>query len=248
MTNRRRHKGLAILIMFCFLVGIPGNALAFKTPDNQPPQLNRSSVIGSILTLDFDELLKAIPARDPGLFSVKVNGTPQAQPQSAVVAIKSLAIKLADTVKPGDQVTISYQSGNRGIEDLAGNKTATFNDFSVKNLTPDLNPPQLQEAIANGADLCLSYNEALNESSVPNNMAYSILINGQQTFHPDTISITGAKINLHLLSALIPEDQVKISYASIIHPVKDLAGNPALPLILHPVRNITGRIYTSGGC
>lgn len=151
MIYRRCNKGLAILIMFCLLVGLPGNAFAFTGADNQPPQLNRAKIVGTLLTLEFNELLKAIPTRDPGLFTIKVNGTAQAQPRSAVVVLKNVVINLADTVNPGDHVAISYQSGNKGIEDFAGNKAAAFDDYLVENHTPDLIPPLIEEVFVDGA-------------------------------------------------------------------------------------------------
>jgi uncharacterized repeat protein (TIGR02059 family) len=88
-------------------------------------------------------------------------------------------------------------------------------------------------------NLSLIYNEMLDENSVPNKQNYSILINGNKLIHPNTINVTTKSVILQLPYTVEPDDNVKISYAALINPIRDLNCIPALPLVLKPVVNKT---------
>ena len=101
----------------------------------------------------------------------------------------------------------------------------------------------------NGATLVLTYNEALDPDSVPLDAGYRVHVAGNVR-HEDTISVSGRKVTLTLLSAVTHGQAVTIAGYTPVgagNPIRDLAGNNAAALTNHPVTNNTPEAGQVGG-
>ena len=95
---------------------------------------------------------------------------------------------------------------------------------SVVNV-PDITPPTLQsiETNAEGTSITLTYNEALDTSSVP--------AAGDFTLSPDNtisgVTVTGSTVALAISTAFIAGETITLDYAVGTNPIQDAEGNDA---------------------
>ena len=77
----------------------------------------------------------------------------------------------------------------------------------------------------------LTYNEALNEASVPAASAFSVSVAGGAAVTPSTVTISGKSVVLALASPPTSGQTSTVSYtAPETNPLKDLSGNSAANL------------------
>lgn len=106
--------------------------------DTQPPVLNSAEISRDRLVIIYNEILDEASAPAVNDFTVKVNGQAQATPTNVAISGSTVNLTLAEAVKAGDNVTISYIAGTNPIQDAAGNDAADFTDQEVTNNTPGL--------------------------------------------------------------------------------------------------------------
>ncbi len=152
----------------------------------------------------------------------------------------TVTLTLANSVNPGDVVTVSYAvPGSNPVEDVAGNDAAAFSNQAVTNTTGDTTPPTLTSAAIDDNILILTYDEALNGSSDPATGAYVVKVNGS-TVTVNGVDASGSTVTLTLANPVNPGDVVTISYAVPgSSPVEDLAGNDAVAFSNQAVTNNT---------
>ena len=94
-------------------------------------------VIGSILTLTYDEPLKGDAQPAPGSYTVTVDGSTVAV-STVEVSGRTVTLTLASAVTPGQTVTLAYSrpSSNRRIQDLALNPAADLTSRNVLTVRP----------------------------------------------------------------------------------------------------------------
>lgn len=117
-------------------------------PDTTPPSLQSAAVNGSTLVLAFSEKLD--PSSQPldSDFSVKVNSIEQAAPVNVAISGTQVTITLAEAVKSGAAVTLSYTPGASPIRDESGNNAAAFTSQLVPNNTGVLVAPPIDPTAA----------------------------------------------------------------------------------------------------
>ena len=90
--------------------------------------------------------------------------------------------------------------------------------------------------------MTLTYNEALNEDSVPSKDNFTVTVNGA-TARVNHVSVSGSEVTLRLASEITSEDTVTVSYTvptDLSAPrIKDLAGNAAESFSDQDVENNT---------
>jgi len=119
-----------------------------STPgDTTPPTLISAAVNGSILELTFDEKLDASSQPAGSDFIVSVQSM-QVNVSDVSISNNQVIITLAEPVKPGDNVTVSYTPGTNPIRDEAGNNATTFSDLPVTNNAGVLVAPPLDPTVA----------------------------------------------------------------------------------------------------
>ena len=167
-------------------------ALSDHKVDAAAPRLVESArVKGAELVLSFSEELTAAANLANGAFTVKKTPAGGAETTLALTGSPSisgrtvtLTLATAAAVTATDtDVKVSYakpgtDNGNR-LEDGAGNEVADFTDEAVVNVLADSTPPELSTSspavlAADGLTLTLTYNEALDASSVPAATAFTV--------------------------------------------------------------------------
>ena len=94
----------------------------------------------------------------------------------------------------------------------------------------DMTAPALSEATVENAVLTLTYNEALDEASVPANSAFTVQVAGAART-VDNVTVKGTRVTLTLASAVSLGQSVTVSYVKPQdNPIRDVAGNNAIAL------------------
>ena len=91
----------------------------------------------------------------------------------------------------------------------------------------DTMAPMLQHAEIEEATLTLTYDEALDTSSVPSTSAYTVTVNGAESGFSDTnpVSVDGNTVTLRLNTAVAATATVTVSYeVPTTGKVKDTSG------------------------
>ena len=121
----------------------------------------------------------------------------------------------------------------------AGNSPASEEAFGTPRETT---PPEFSDAMVDGATLTLTYNEALDENSVPGADTFTVMA-GSEERGIARVSVAGSAVILILDSAVVSEDEVTVSYAAPADEsaprIGDAAGNHAASFKRHAVTNNT---------
>ena len=96
--------------------------------------------------------------------------------------------------------------------------------------------PVLQSAEVNLTELTLTYDKALDETSVPSTTAFRVRVGGA-TFNVTSVAVRGEKVTLTLSRSVQYGEDALVSYTAG-SGLRDLLGNPVASLSDHPVTNI----------
>ena len=116
---------------------------------------------------------------------------------------------------------------------LTHDAVGTPTGHKVNGEATDLDPPQLESATVDDDTLTLTYDEALDEGSVPAASAYTVAVTvGTTTTNPTvTVAVGGRTVTLTLSAAPADGATVTVSYTvptgTGAMPVRDAAGNDA---------------------
>ncbi|MCB1921582.1 MAG: DUF4214 domain-containing protein, partial [Candidatus Competibacteraceae bacterium] len=114
-----------------------------------------------------------------------------------------------------------------GIEatDRAGN---TSDAVDVMLTVADVTPPEFDTANRSPTSIILTFNEAMDQGSVPVASSFTVLKNGNTGVTINTVTVSNNAVTLSLAAPLANTDTVSVSYvAPPSSPLQDLAGNPA---------------------
>ena len=160
-------------------------------------------------------------------------GTASASFSSSTAAVYTIGIT-PDADVDGD-VTVSVAADVARASDGVGNAAAS-ETFAVDTLAPGLST-----AAVSGNTLVLTYDEALDGSSVPAGADFAVTVGGTTVALAATnpVSVSGRTVSLTLATAVAPTDTVTLSYTAPGSGAKlqDELGNAA--------ENLTGRAVTN---
>ncbi len=230
-------------------VNLTSHAVMNKTA----PKLTGAEVNGAKLTLTYDGNLdeSSVPAKTAFTVKAGVYVPPGANPSSVTISGKVVTLTLATAASHGETVTVSYTPGANPIKDTSGNAAAGFTGKGVTNSTPDTTAPTLLPqplgAAVNGETLTLTYNENLDESSVPADSAFTVKVDGSEVNLLPTprtpVAISGAVVTLRLIGGVKHGQKVTVSYtAPDTDLIQDIVGNKAGDLTDRAVMNRTADI------
>ena len=94
---------------------------------------------------------------------------------------------------------------------------------------PDVTPPRLLQRTVNGTTLVLTYDETLDDASVPA-VGDFVVQSGGNTITVSQVSVDGSKVTLTLAAPVQPNQAVSIDYTPGATPIQDASGNDAAPL------------------
>ena len=97
------------------------------------------------------------------------------------------------------------------------------------DVPPDLTPPRLTGTAVNGRTLVLTYDETLDDASVPAPEAFVVTVAGSPVGVND-VSVSGLTVTLTLAIAVPAGTTVTVGYTPGANPIQDAEGNDAAPL------------------
>ena len=209
------------------------------------------------LTIDIDPAPSAVPGPPENLSAVAADGAveltwqaPSSNGGSAIVryerrhaegatvpsatAWQSVGLTLSHTV-PGLTNGQLYTFQVRAVN---GSSPGEGPAAEVTATPTDKTPPVLDGATVNGVTLVLTYNEALDATSVPEVDDFVVTADGNGV-GVDRASVSGSTVTLTLVARLQALQTVRLSYTPGADPIQDAAGNHAASLSGENVTNET---------
>ena len=210
-----------------------------NTPATGVPTITGTARVGETLTAglgtitDADGLTTKTFPNDYTFQWVQVDGGSETAISGATDQTYTLASSdEGKTVK----VTVSFTDDDSNSE---ARTSAAFPATGTIQESDTL-PPVLSTTTVNGTALVLTYDEALDDTSVPAASAYGVTVAGSDRTVA-SVSISGAAVTLTLASAVTAGETVTVSYTVPgTNPVQDAAGNDAAALTDQAVTNTTG--------
>ncbi|MCE2518359.1 MAG: hypothetical protein J4G15_00815 [Alphaproteobacteria bacterium] len=182
------------------------------------PTFESASVDEAVLTLTFERALDEGSEPAPGDFALTVAGATRSV--SAVdVSGLTVVLTLSSAVAEGETVTVGYTKGTTPLrlEGGTGSPAETFAARAVTNVTGET--PTLESAVVHVRTLTMVFDEALDESSVPARLAFTVTARGSERPAGEVVSIlqtgvavSGARVVLTLASDVIAGETVTVRY------------------------------------
>ncbi|OUM94960.1 MAG: hypothetical protein A9Z00_11970 [Thermobacillus sp. ZCTH02-B1] len=201
--------------------------------------------------LTFSEAIRIntqVLASKPVVFRGSKSGTGTVQANISVDPAdgRKLILKPASALQTGASYYVEIPAGV--IEDLVGNPFGgILNEhiwpFSTKGT--DRTPPVIQSAAMSGTNrIVLTYNELLDESSVPPTGSFYVTANDIRV-NVTEVTVTGYSVVLTLQSGIVYGQTVKLYYTKSSPAIRDLSGNEAANLTNYTVKNEAGSTQTA---
>ena len=139
------------------------------------------------------------------------------------------------TLQPGEEYRLGESSTQSARVTVRDNEVAP---------PPPPPPPVLTGATVNGSTLVLTYDEALDGTSVPAAGAFVVTAAGSP-ITVNQVGVAGSTVTLTLASAVAHGEAVRVSYSPGTNPIQDAVGNDARGLSNQAVTNTTGAPNTA---
>ncbi len=198
------------------------------TFDGTAPTLQTATVNGTSLVLAYDESLNSSSNPATSDFAVYVDTAPTSV-DAVSVGDSSITLTIGAGVTNYSALTVSYTAAAAPIEDLAGNDAANLNGEAVTNNTPDTFAPTFVKARVTGDTITLTYNEDLDEASVPSGFTFDVT-SGGSPLTISTIDVTGATVVITLSGDVSDGTEILISYTASGSSIQDETGNDVASL------------------
>ncbi len=149
------------------------------------------------------------------------------------------AYTVADGESDTDGVSIPENSLEGTIRDSANQDTAILTHAAVDaDHMVDGVTPELDAAVADGTVVTLTYDEVLDETSIPAEDAFTVTAAGA-TLSADSVEVSEMVVTLTLDSHVVHGQVVRLDYTPGTKPLQDLAGNAVDALSNKVVTNET---------
>ena len=176
-----------------------------------PPVLDSATVDGNSLVLTYSENLDEDSVPGTGRFDVTLDGTDVAV-DAVAISGKKVTLTLATAAGYQQVVEISYEAPNTNA--IQGTDAVTVDDLTKETVTyntPNIAPPSSSSATVNGSTLTLTYDQSLDDASVPATTAFAVTVAGSART-VSSVEISGSTVALTLASAANKDDAVTVSY------------------------------------
>ena len=146
---------------------------------------------------------------------------------------------MEDSDGEGNENIVVSGTATGGFSGTVNSATVTLTDNDVV----DAMAPTFVSAAVNGNLLVLTYDEALDEDSVPATSAF--MIRGPSVT-VDAVAISGSMVTLTLSAAVSATDVAAVTYTvPDMNPLRDVAGNAAVALLTNNVADATAPTFVS---
>ena len=225
-----------------------------KTADNVTPADGTGPAFasavanGNTLTVTFNEALDEGVTPSGTTMQRSVGGATPVLSTNVSLAGRTATATFATAVEHDDVVTVAFalvSNPSERIKDLSGNDAPAFGFQSVTNNTP----PAYSSASVNGNTLTITFDGALDGSSVPAKSAFTVKATRGGTERTvalaDTgaVAVSGATVALTLAETLLRVEAVTVAYAAPSTGAKlrdaDKAMVPVADFAAQPVDNAT---------
>ena len=203
------------------------------TPDTTPPRLMRGEIDGDIITLYFSEPLDEHSGGEGDFFRVNVRRETwyafTAEPREVEVTGNKVVVSLRHgkgttrVIKWGNSLTYitPRDPTEERLQDISGNAVSTpyyysalmtsTRDIHLENFT---GVPSFQSAAAHPHWLTLTFDETLDENSVPAGSAFTVEVNGSAVSLADVdpVIVSGDTVTLVLASPVGSTDSATVRY------------------------------------
>lgn len=152
--------------------------------------------------------------------------------------------------KPGESVPtlVTPQRMTFALTALNGSQQVAYAgdgmDFylyaGLSSAAPDTTPPLLDSAIGAGDEIDLTYDEALDESSVPAPGDFTVTGSSSGAITVSSVDVAGSLVELTLSAQMVQGETVTVDYTPGANPIRDIAENDAANLSSQAVTNNTG--------
>ena len=183
--------------------------------------------------LTYNELLDRGSVPAPGDFTVSTGDV-----ESLSVSGSRVTMILETPAMPGEEVTLSYSTGKKPIKHITGVDAPSFTNMPVENIGK---APVLVDASVQGDQLTLTYDEPLDETSVPTTGSFTVMVDGANRT-VSKVEVKGKKVTLTLESAVAPGEDVALSYTPGSPRIVDLTEIPAGPINNLKLNNSTPKV------
>jgi uncharacterized repeat protein (TIGR02059 family) len=192
------------------------------------------SIIELTYNLSLANITPAVSA-----FNVKVNSLSRAVSTVSISGTKVL-LTLSSAAANGDFVTLAYNKPSTNpIQTVSGGQATTLSTQTVTNNIAATPPVYISSAIQNAAPgiLEMTYDINLNSNIIPAISSFNVLVNSQAR-GINSLSISGNKVLLSLLSAVKFGDNVTVSYTKpATNPLQTLSGAASVSISARQVTN-----------
>ena len=201
--------------------GTGGGGTTKSPTQPEPPAPIGATVDGNKLVLTYNEPLDTGSKPAPGDFTVSGH-----EVESLSLSGSIVTMTLETPAMPGEEVTLSYAPGKKPIKNRTGVDAESFTNMPVENIGK---APVLMDTRAQGDQITLTYDEPLDETSVPTTGSYAVTVDGAN-HDVSKVEINGRKVKLTLESAVTPGDEVTLNYTPGTPRIVDLTEIPAGPI------------------
>ncbi len=196
------------------------------------PTLSSATVNGAEVTLNYDRALDTSSTPAASDFTVKVDGTAVslANTNPVVVSGSAVTLTLASAVTSAQSVTVSYTAGTNPIRSTGGQDAGDLSDQALDNQTPSgTSTPVLSGTTVSGAEVTLTYDQALDTSSTPAATDFVVEVDGNAVSLAGTnpVVVNGNAVTLTLASAVTAAQSVTVSYTPGTNPIRNASGQDA---------------------
>ena len=211
--------------------------------DTTAPALRSATITDATLVLAYSEGLDQDSVPAASAFEVWVAGA--TVPATGVAADGArVKLTLASVAAHGEAVTVSYAAPPASpIRDPAGNRAANLSRRAVRNETPapgDTTAPTLRSATITDDRIVLTYDEPLDENSVPSPGAFRAttrrswrqFTDVEISMGVDRVAVAGRTVTLTLRPSQMICGAATVSYdVPGGYPIRDPSGNAAGRLV-----------------
>ncbi|HLP44017.1 MAG TPA: SwmB domain-containing protein, partial [Candidatus Nanoarchaeia archaeon] len=216
--------------------------------DTTPPTITDAVVSSNILTLSFSETLN--PNSQPATSNFIVTfGSTNITVSSVSVTDTRVMLTLATNALHTTVVTVTHTPTDTQIRDLAGNASPGFTRVATNSTPPidiptDTTPPTVTNARISNKTLTLTYNETIDQNSVPPTSAFTLRKNNGSSVNITRVRISGSSVILDL-DTNPGTGSITLKYAvPSSNPIQDAVGNDA-PAFSNQTVTVTSVVTTN---
>ncbi|RUT44652.1 hypothetical protein EJP82_16965 [Paenibacillus anaericanus] len=233
VSNGANFNGIASTYEWNFKTGVQVNRIPPVLQAHSPALGALDVPITSSVSMTFDEEVYVASGEFSlvsDLSSTTLDNRQIPVTSNQVTGSGSKTITITPSVALYPNTTYTFSIPNGVIQDSSGNKYPGYS-WSFKTAAAPLKaPPTVTKLEYSGSTITMTYNEALNENSIPAVSRFYITVNGVN--RPATaISISGVTVKVTLSNVIMNGQVVKLSYSKPSSGgIQDLLQNQALEI------------------